>query len=64
MNKSEWLEKCADVLIEYGSIPYFAITCAQLYQRENHLSDEDLLDIDPSNAAIEIMGGDSARTFH
>ena len=64
MGKTDWLEQCADVLIEHGCIPYFAMVCALLYQRDNFLDDEDLIEIEPGKAAIEILGGNSARAFH
>ena len=64
MTRSEWMNQCADVLIDYGSIPCLAKISALSYQRENYLSEDDLIAIDPTKAAIEIMGGTSARNFH
>ena len=64
MVKSDWMEQCAHVLIDYGSIPCLAQISVMSYQRENYLSEEDLLAIDPTKAAMQIMGGQPARSFH
>ena len=63
MTRSEWMDQCADVLVDYGSVPCLARISALSYQRDNFLTDMDLIDIDPGKAAFEILGGESARAF-